>query len=56
MDRIICGDVGFGKIEVFMRACYIAAMNSTQVLVLAPTTILVEQHYKNLKSDLLIHQ
>ena len=49
MDRIICGDVGFGKTEVFMRACYIAAMNSTQVLVLAPTTILVEQHYKNFK-------
>ena len=49
MDRIICGDVGFGKTEVIMRACYIAAMASSQVLVLAPTTILVEQHYKNFK-------
>ncbi|PCJ63325.1 MAG: transcription-repair coupling factor [Planctomycetota bacterium] len=47
MDRIICGDVGFGKTEIAMRASYIASLASTQVAILAPTTILVEQHYKS---------
>jgi len=46
MDRIICGDVGFGKTEVIMRASFIASMNDKQTMVLAPTTILVEQHFK----------
>ncbi len=47
MDRLICGDVGFGKTEVAIRAAFIAAMNGTQVALLAPTTLLVEQHYEN---------
>jgi len=46
MDRIICGDVGFGKTEVIMRASFIASMNDKQTMILAPTTILVEQHFK----------
>ena len=49
MDRLICGDVGFGKTEIIMRASFIAAMNNKQVLLLAPTTLLVEQHYKTFK-------
>ena len=49
MDRLICGDVGFGKTEVALRAAFVAAMNGKQVAVLAPTTILVEQHYQNFK-------
>ena len=44
MDRIICGDVGFGKTEVAMRAAFMAAMNGYQVAILAPTTLLAEQH------------
>ncbi len=44
MDRIVCGDVGFGKTEVAMRAAFIAAMNGYQVAMLAPTTLLAEQH------------
>lgn len=44
MDRLICGDVGFGKTEVALRAAFVAAMNGKQVAVLAPTTLLVEQH------------
>ena len=47
MDRLICGDVGFGKTEVIMRAAFLAAMNNTQIMILAPTTILVEQHYQS---------
>jgi transcription-repair coupling factor (superfamily II helicase) len=46
MDRIVCGDVGFGKTEIAMRAALIAALGGVQVAVLAPTTILVEQHFK----------
>ena len=46
MDRVVCGDVGFGKTEVIMRASFIAAMNNKQTMILAPTTILVEQHFK----------
>ena len=48
MDRLICGDVGFGKTEVAMRAAFKAAMGGKQVVFLAPTTILVEQHYTTL--------
>jgi transcription-repair coupling factor (superfamily II helicase) len=47
MDRLICGDVGFGKTEVALRAAFIAANEGKQVAVLAPTTLLVEQHYQN---------
>jgi transcription-repair coupling factor (superfamily II helicase) len=46
MDRLICGDVGFGKTELAMRAAFKAVDNGYQVAVLAPTTILVEQHYR----------
>ncbi len=49
MDRLVCGDVGFGKTEVAMRAAFVAAMNGKQVAVLVPTTILAEQHYINFK-------
>ena len=49
MDRLICGDVGFGKTEIIMRASFISTMNNKQVLLLAPTTLLVEQHYKTFK-------
>lgn len=47
MDRLICGDVGFGKTEVAIRAAFICAMNGRQVALLAPTTLLTEQHYQN---------
>lgn len=47
MDRLICGDVGFGKTEVAMRAAFIVAMNGKQVGMLVPTTLLCEQHFKN---------
>ena len=47
MDRLICGDVGFGKTEIIMRAAFVAAQNSKQTIILAPTTLLVEQHYKS---------
>ncbi len=47
MDRVICGDVGFGKTEVAMRAAFIAANNGKQVAILVPTTLLAEQHYQN---------
>ena len=46
MDRLICGEVGFGKTEVALRAAFIAAANGCQVAVLAPTTILAAQHYQ----------
>jgi len=49
MDRLICGDVGFGKTEVAMRAAFIAASSRKQVAVLAPTTILTFQHYETFK-------
>ncbi|WP_109464341.1 transcription-repair coupling factor [Albibacillus kandeliae] len=45
MDRLICGDVGFGKTEVAMRAAFVAAMSGVQVAVIAPTTLLARQHY-----------
>lgn len=46
MDRLICGDVGFGKTEVALRAAFIAAMNGKQVAVIVPTTLLARQHFK----------
>ena len=46
MDRLICGDAGYGKTEIAMRAAFIAVMNGRQVAVLVPTTILAEQHYE----------
>lgn len=49
MDRLVCGDVGFGKTEVAMRAAFIAVQNSKQVAVLVPTTLLAQQHYDNFK-------
>jgi transcription-repair coupling factor (superfamily II helicase) len=48
MDRLICGDVGFGKTEVAIRAAFKAVMGGKQVAMLVPTTILAQQHYKNL--------
>lgn len=49
MDRLICGDVGFGKTEIAIRAAFKAVMSGKQVAFLAPTTILAEQHYETLK-------
>jgi len=49
MDRIVCGDVGFGKTEVAMRAAFVAAHAGKQVAVLAPTTLLVQQHLTNFR-------
>ncbi len=50
MDRLICGDVGFGKTEVAMRAAFVAAMSGLQVAVIAPTTLLARQHYQEFAS------
>jgi transcription-repair coupling factor (superfamily II helicase) len=47
MDRLVCGDVGFGKTEVALRAAFVAAMAGQQVAVIAPTTLLARQHYTN---------
>lgn len=47
MDRLVCGDVGFGKTEVAMRAAFIAAMSGRQIVILVPTTLLAQQHYEN---------
>ena len=49
MDRLLCGDVGYGKTEVAVRAAFRAVLNSKQVAFLAPTTILVQQHYQTIK-------
>ncbi len=49
MDRLVCGDVGFGKTEVAMRAAFIAVQNSRQVAVLVPTTLLAQQHYESFR-------
>jgi transcription-repair coupling factor (superfamily II helicase) len=46
MDRLVCGDVGFGKTEVALRAAFVAAMNGKQVAVVVPTTLLARQHYR----------
>ena len=47
MDRLVCGDAGFGKTEVAMRAAFIAVQNGKQVALLVPTTLLAQQHYQN---------
>ena len=49
MDRLICGDVGFGKTEVALRAAFVAAMSGMQVAVIAPTTLLARQHYNSFR-------
>jgi len=49
MDRLVCGDVGFGKTEVAMRAAFISVTNSKQVALLVPTTLLAQQHYENFR-------
>ncbi len=50
MDRLICGDAGYGKTEVALRAAFIAAMNGKQTVMLAPTTVLAQQHYETFLS------
>jgi len=52
MDRLVCGDVGFGKTEVAIRAAFKAVDNGKQVAVLVPTTILAFQHHKNFSKRL----
>lgn len=52
MDRLICGDVGFGKTEVAIRAAFRAVMNKKQVALLSPTTILTQQHYDTFRNRL----
>ena len=49
MDRVVCGDVGFGKTEVAVRAAFVAATSGKQVAILVPTTLLAEQHYRNFR-------
>ena len=49
MDRLVCGDVGFGKTEVALRAAFKATQDNKQVMVLCPTTILAQQHYQTFK-------
>lgn len=49
MDRLVCGDVGFGKTEVAMRAAFLAVQSGKQVVVLVPTTLLAQQHFDNFK-------
>ncbi|EHN68569.1 transcription-repair coupling factor [Aliivibrio fischeri] len=49
MDRLVCGDVGFGKTEVAMRAAFLATHNEKQVAVLVPTTLLAQQHFENFR-------
>ena len=49
MDRLVCGDVGFGKTEVALRAAFAATQDRKQVMVLCPTTILAQQHFTNFK-------
>jgi transcription-repair coupling factor (superfamily II helicase) len=50
MDRLVCGDAGFGKTEVALRAAFVAVMDGRQVAVLVPTTILAEQHWNNFRN------
>lgn len=52
MDRIVCGDVGYGKTEVAVRSAFVAALNNKQVAFLAPTTVLSQQHFNTAKSRL----
>jgi len=49
MDRLVCGDVGFGKTEVALRAAFVSAMQGMQVAIVAPTTLLARQHYANFR-------
>lgn len=49
MDRLICGDAGFGKTEVAMRAAFVTMQNNKQIAILVPTTLLAQQHYQNFK-------
>jgi len=49
MDRVVCGDVGFGKTEVAMRAAFVAAQAGKQVAILSPTTLLAQQHFQNFR-------
>ena len=49
MDRLVCGDVGFGKTEVAMRAAFLATWSGKQVVVLVPTTLLAQQHYESFR-------
>ncbi len=49
MDRLVCGDVGFGKTEVAMRAAFLAVQNDRQVVILVPTTLLAQQHFDNFR-------
>ncbi len=49
MDRIVCGDVGFGKTEIAMRTAFLAGINGRQAAIICPTTILASQHYQNFK-------
>ena len=56
MDRLLCGDVGFGKTEVAMRAAFKAVMSKKQVVILSPTTILTEQHFNTFKRRFKIFQ
>ena len=53
MDRLICGDVGFGKTEVALRAAFIAAIGGKQVAVVVPTTLLARQHFKTFSERFL---
>ena len=53
MDRLICGDVGFGKTEVAIRAAFKAVMEGKQVAVLAPTTVLAQQHFETFRQRML---
>src|SRR5439155_137975 len=53
MDRLICGDVGFGKTEVAIRAAFKAVMDGKQVAVLAPTTVLAQQHFETFRQRML---
>jgi len=52
MDRLVCGDVGFGKTEVALRAAFVAALSGSQVAILAPTTLLAQQHFQNFRDRL----
>src|SRR5437764_11276931 len=53
MDRLICGDVGFGKTEVAIRAAFKAVMDGRQIAVLAPTTVLAQQHFEVFRQRML---
>ena len=50
MDRVICGDVGFGKTEVALRAAFLAVQNNKQVAILVPTTLFAQQHFENFRN------